>query len=162
MTFSAKLARMVATATLACFLAAPPSIAAAQGPTTHFRGVKIDTNGLARNVGPAFAARIQRLMAPAAARAFADRITPGSGPLLVLQIDDLKLGPLTNGLDGGTDNVRGAALIVERDRVVAEYPLRAAHASDASVWHAPELAERIRLTEVCDFYAQWLRREMGL
>jgi hypothetical protein len=130
---------------------------------THFRGVSVDTRGIARRIGPAFADRIQRLMAPAAANAFAGLITPGSGPMLVLQIDDLELGPLTNMLDGGTDSVLGAGLIVDRGRVLAQYPLRAAHASDGSNTHSPiDLVEQRRLSDVCDFYAQWLRRKMGL
>jgi hypothetical protein len=138
-------------------------LAQAQAPlsATRFSGVQVDTRGLAQNVGPNFAARIQQIAGPMAERVFADRLG-GSGPLLVLRIDALSLGPMTGEKGGGSDYVRGAALVVAQHRVVASYPVRGAPQSLPGTWTLPDMADQQRFTDAVAFFTGWARRNMGL
>jgi hypothetical protein len=135
--------------------------AQAQRAPQSFSAVEIDTRGLAYNVGPNFAARIRQIAGPVMQQTFADRLG-GRGPVLVLRIDDLKLGPMTGEKGGGSDWVRGAALVVEGHRVLASYPVRGAPQSLPGTWTLPDLADQQRFTAAVAFLAGWARRDMGL
>jgi hypothetical protein len=139
------------------------SAALAQAPAaTQFRAVAVDTRPLAHRVGPHFAQRIEAIAVPVANKVFADRIT-GKGPLLVLRYESVKLTGEPQGDAGGvTDHVRGEALVVERNRVIARHELRAAPSASPGFWPNVDIAEQQRYTDAVEFFTRWMRREMGL
>ena len=99
---------------------------------------------------------------------FADQLGR-RGPVLVVRIKGLSIGPYVGG-EGGrgrfgggaqSDYLDGEALLVgQRGEILARHPqLSATPASSGGAWYDAE-SERRRVTAVAQHYAGWLRRAL--
>lgn len=153
-------------AAVALGLATGPVLA--QAPQ-RFGRIVIDVGPLiAKGLG-GYAEHIRRLLTAAFAKEFAG-LVGGRGPTLIVQINSIQMSSYTGGggpyrFDSGgagSDYMDGALITRSGNTVLSSIPMLAAlTATSGGAWYLPDNEER-RLRALCDFYASWSRRKLGL
>jgi hypothetical protein len=137
----------------------------------RFGRIVIDVSPLVAKGLGGYAEHIRRLLAAAFAKEFAG-LVGGKGPTLVVQINSIQMSSYTGGGGGGpfrfdsggagSDYMDGTLITRSGNTVLSSVPMLAAlTATSGGAWYLPDNEER-RLRALCEFYASWSRRKLGL
>jgi hypothetical protein len=159
--------RAVLGAVAAVFATSPVCAQTAQS----FGRIVVDVAPLVEKGLGGYAEHIRRLLTAAFAQQFAG-LVGGRGPTLVVQINSIQMSSYTGGGGGGpfrfdsggagSDYMDGTLITRAGNTVVSSVPMLAAlTATSGGAWYLPDNEER-RLRALCDFYASWSRRKLGL
>ena len=168
------ISRRTAFAGLAGFAALGlPSLAASQGAVQWLRSVSVDTSPISNRGAFAYGRAVNLYLTSALRRTFADRIDPRAkgAPALVARIESVTMTTFVGGnrsrFDGGAsgnnDYLDGAGVLIGPGGAArARYPvLSVLDAASSGSWNSPDVDAQ-RLAALCDHFAWWLRRTMGV